>query len=90
MIRSNFHTHTTYCDGACPPEAMAEAARALGFAALGFSGHAWTPWDGGYGTPPGRLAAYAEDVRGLARRHAGAMRVFLGLEQEALALRQAP
>ena len=35
---SNFHTHTTYCDGADSPQALAETAYSSGFSALGFSG----------------------------------------------------
>ena len=32
MIRANYHTHTTLCDGKDTPAAMAEAARRLGIA----------------------------------------------------------
>ena len=39
----NFHTHTKYCDGKNTTAEMVERAVALGFSALGFSGHAYTP-----------------------------------------------
>ncbi|MBR6953770.1 MAG: PHP domain-containing protein [Clostridia bacterium] len=39
MIRANFHTHTTLCDGKNTPAEMARAAFDAGFEALGFSGH---------------------------------------------------
>lgn len=39
MLRANFHTHSTFCDGANTIEEMAEQAVALGFEQLGFSGH---------------------------------------------------
>lgn len=39
MLRANYHTHTTLCDGDNTPEEMAEQAVALGFRCLGFSGH---------------------------------------------------
>ena len=39
MIKANFHTHTTYCDGKNTPEEMVQAAIALGMTAIGFSGH---------------------------------------------------
>ena len=35
---SNAHTHSRWCDGADVIPAMVEAARALGFVSLGFSG----------------------------------------------------
>lgn len=39
MLRANYHTHTTFCDGANTAEEMAHQAIDLGFEALGFSGH---------------------------------------------------
>lgn len=39
MLRANFHTHTTLCDGSSTPEDMARRAVSLGFTQLGFSGH---------------------------------------------------
>ena len=39
MLRANFHTHTTLCDGSSTPEEMAQRAASLGFTQLGFSGH---------------------------------------------------
>ena len=39
MLRANFHTHTTRCDGSSTPEDMARRAVSLGFTQLGFSGH---------------------------------------------------
>lgn len=39
MLRANFHTHTTLCDGISTPEEMAWRAALLGFTQLGFSGH---------------------------------------------------
>ncbi len=45
---SNFHTHTTFCDGAHTAEEMVASARALGFDTLGFSGHGYTAFDGSF------------------------------------------
>jgi histidinol-phosphatase (PHP family) len=39
MIRSNFHTHTLFCDGKNTAEEMVQQALANGFEQLGFSGH---------------------------------------------------
>ena len=38
-IRSNVHTHTTFCDGKNSVEEMARAAIDLGFVSLGYSIH---------------------------------------------------
>ena len=39
MIKSNCHTHTTFCDGKNSAEEMTLAAINAGFVSLGFSGH---------------------------------------------------
>ncbi len=39
MLRFNYHTHTTLCDGADSPEDMVRSAVGLRFSRLGFSGH---------------------------------------------------
>lgn len=39
MLRANYHTHTTFCDGTNTAEEMAQQALSLGFEHLGFSGH---------------------------------------------------
>ena len=39
MLRANYHTHTTFCDGDNTAEEMVQRALDLGFLHLGFSGH---------------------------------------------------
>lgn len=39
MLRGNFHTHTSFCDGRDTAREMAERAIEIGFTHLGFSGH---------------------------------------------------
>ena len=39
MLRANYHTHTTFCDGTSTAEEMVQQALDLGFVALGFSSH---------------------------------------------------
>ena len=39
MLRANYHTHTTFCDGDNTAEEMVRRALELGFEHLGFSGH---------------------------------------------------
>ena len=76
----DFHVHTCYCDGEATPRQMAEAASARGFTALGFTGHAFTPFDPGYCMSPEAAAAYAAEVRALAAEYAGRMDILLGAE----------
>lgn len=39
MLKANYHTHTTFCDGDEAAERMVQRALELGFGHLGFSGH---------------------------------------------------
>jgi len=72
-VKSNYHTHTTFCDGRDTPAAMVEAAVAKGFSALGFSSHSDMLAD---------PAAYRAEIRELADINRGRIDVRLGLEAE--------
>lgn len=39
VLKANFHTHSTFCDGISTPRESVERAIELGFITLGFSGH---------------------------------------------------
>ncbi len=79
-MKGDFHIHTTYCDGTATPRQMAQAAAAAGFYALGFSGHACTPFDPGYCMSREGSLAYADEVRTLTAEYAGRMEILLGIE----------
>ena len=73
MLRANYHTHTTFCDGTSTAEEMVQQALDLGFVALGFSSHV----DPGI---PMDWEAYAAEVRRLQAAHAGQLDVLVGAE----------
>lgn len=77
MLRGNFHTHTTFCDGKNTAQEMAEQAAALGFTHLGFSGHM---------DPDIRmdLAAYDDEIRRLQSRYRGKLDILRGVELDLL------
>lgn len=87
---TNFHTHSTWCDGKDAPEAMVEAALAKGFSALGFSSHAAFPVDDGCAMTPEKGPAYAAEIRSLAAKYAGRIRILLGVEADYIPGRTAP
>lgn len=82
MIRSNFHTHTRYCDGKDSVFEMAEAAAAQGLTALGFSGHSTTPFDLRFCMAAEDLPRYAADVRRAREIYEGRMEIYLGVEDD--------
>lgn len=77
MIRANFHTHTTLCDGKNAPQEMAQAAFDAGLLALGFSGHmdqdVHMDW-----------AAYVAKIHALQDEYRGRMDILLGVELDTL------
>lgn len=77
MLRANYHTHTTLCDGDDTPAAMAEEAARLGLLHLGFSGHmdpdVHMDWD-----------AYVAEVSRLRAAWAGRLDILMGVELDNL------
>jgi histidinol-phosphatase (PHP family) len=81
-MKTNFHTHSTWCDGSATPAEMAAAAVERGFSALGFSSHMARGFAEGFSVAPGREAAYVADVRAVAAAFAGRLRVYCGVEAD--------
>lgn len=79
---SNFHTHTCLCDGKDRPEDLVQEALRLGCPALGFSGHAYAPYDGDYCMSPAGTEEYKTEIRRLQEKYAGQIRIYLGIEQD--------
>lgn len=77
MIRANFHTHTTLCDGKNTPQEMAKAGFDKGLLALGFSGHmdqdVHMDWD-----------AYVTAIHQLKDEYRGRMDILMGVELDTL------
>ena len=82
MIPSNYHTHTTFCDGKHSPEEVVRQAIALGCPELGFSGHAPVPPGKGYGMTPENAESYKAEIRCLREKYAGKIKILLGIEQD--------
>ena len=86
MIKSNFHTHTVFSDGKNTPREMIEAAIALGFDKIGISDHAYTEFYDGWSVPKARMEEYLQTLRDLKKEYADRISVYIGLEQDALAV----
>ena len=82
MIRSDFHTHTVYCDGGNTPAEMAAAAKAQGMRALGICCHSHTPFDPDVSIAIEKIPDYAAEVRAEQARYRGQMEVYLGVEDD--------
>ena len=81
MIKTNLHTHTTFCDGNNTPEEMVLAAMERNFESIGFSGHSYTPFDTSYCMTD--TLGYAREITRLKKKYAGAIDIFCGIELDA-------
>ncbi len=78
---TNYHTHTTFCDGGNTAEEMVLAAIDAGFDALGFSGHGFTDFDDTYcmkDTP-----AYISEINRLKEKYKDKIQIYCGIEEDA-------
>ncbi len=81
MVKADFHTHTTFCDGASTPREMVEAAFKAGFTDFGISGHAdYDCVEKGFGMIGDIFTKYLSELRDLREEYRGRMNVYIGIE----------
>ena len=83
MIKSNCHTHTTFCDGKNSAEEMTLAAIEKGFASLGFSGHSPMYYDTDWTMTKENVSKYIADVRRVKDMYKDKIDVLCGIELDA-------
>ena len=81
-MKTNYHTHTTWCDGKNTPEETIQAAIAKGFDALGFSSHALLPVSDPWTLQPDTAARYVAEIRALSGKYKGRLRISCGMEAD--------
>ncbi len=86
MIRYSYHTHTHFSDGNDSPEEMIQAALQKGFHSIGFTDHAYTEFAPEWSIPASRWEEYLQTLRELQKKYEGKIKVYVGLEQDALAI----
>ena len=84
MGLSNFHTHTTYCDGKNTPRELVEKAIELGCSQIGFSGHSYTETGdkSPYCMTLSGTEEYKAEIRRLKQEYQDKIRIFLGVERD--------
>lgn len=80
MIRTSYHTHNRFCDGAGEAIEYAEAALAAGLEALGVSCHAPLTFPDDAAMHIEDLPAYCAEVARLREAYRGRLRIHLSLE----------
>lgn len=77
---SNFHTHSSFCDGKNTPEEMVLSAINKGFLAIGFSGHGYTDFDLSYCMK--NQDAYIKEIKRLKGEYKDKIQIYLGCEED--------
>lgn len=82
MTESNFHTHTSFCDGNDTPEELIKKALEKGCKKIGFSGHSYTAFDESYCMSREGTELYKKEIRALKEKYSGQIEILLGVEQD--------
>lgn len=80
---TNFHTHTTFCDGKNTPEEIVLYAIDKGFRGIGFSGHGYTSFDERYCMKD--MNGYIACIKSLKEKYKDVIQIYLGCEEDAFA-----
>lgn len=78
---TNYHTHTTYCDGKNTPEEIVLNAIEKGFSSIGFSGHGYTPFDLRYCMKD--TEGYVREISRLKDKYGKKIEIYCGVEEDA-------
>lgn len=82
LIKSNLHTHTTFCDGAHTPEENVIAALEAGMDCIGFSEHSYNGNDAVFGMKKENVALYRQEIERLKEAYRDRIRILCGIEQD--------
>ena len=90
MIKSNFHTHTDFCDGKSSPEKMIQSAIEKKFDILGFSSHATYPYKSSWHLNPVRYNEYISEIERLKNVYKDKIEIYRGFEADYIPLVSTP
>lgn len=83
--KSNYHTHSRWCDGRGEVREYIEAALNRGLEAVGFSGHAPLPYPNEWTMSDTDLPAYLQELRSLREEYRDRIEIYSGLETDYIA-----
>lgn len=87
MIKSNYHTHSIFCDGKDTIESIVESAIKKGFKYLGFTSHSYIEGDDSWTLKGNILPEYISEVLRVKEKYKTKISIFLGIEQDALSIK---
>lgn len=80
MIKTDYHMHTTFCDGKNSPEEMVQSAIDMGMEEMGFSVHGITFHDNSYCMKREKKPLYIEEINTLKEKYRNKIKIYLGVE----------
>ena len=78
---TDYHVHTSFCDGADDAETVVLSAIEKGVEILGFSGHSYNPFDVGYCMEKD-TSAYRAEIERLKKKYKDKIKILCGIEQD--------
>lgn len=81
-MKTNYHTHSVFCDGNNTIEEMAQTALEKGFDILGFSSHSMYPFSSEYHMNINQFESYCNKVREVQKLYEGKLQIQLGFEAD--------
>lgn len=82
-MKTNYHTHSTWCDGKDSPETLVLAAIEKNFDEIGFSSHSMLPADlFDWTVTRAKFPSYLCEIRSLAAKYSGRIKVLCGIEAD--------
>ncbi|HZK20121.1 MAG TPA: histidinol-phosphatase [Treponemataceae bacterium] len=84
LHKTNYHTHSTYCDGDASIKEMVQAAIKANLSVLGFSTHALYPFGTNWHIQPHKIKKYCEEITSLKKTYADTIELLIGFEVDYL------
>lgn len=82
MKITNYHTHTTFCDGKNTPEEMVLSAISKGMAEIGFSVHSPLPFKETWDIKTEKMPEYISTLKNLREKYKDQIKIYIGIEQD--------
>lgn len=81
-LKTNYHTHTSFCDGKSTAEEMVKAAIQKKFDILGFSSHSMYPFGETWHIAPRDHAPYVKEIARLKKAYKNKIEILTGFEAD--------
>ena len=90
MFKTNYHSHSDFCDGTGKLEDYVNSAISKNFDIFGFSGHAPLPFENDWTMPKSVLKDYLDETRRLKKAYKDIINLKIGLEIDYIEGKMAP